>query len=948
MGGPFVGRNAELEAISRVAAITKAGRGPAAVLVIGEAGQGKTRLFAEAERRLSIDHRFRVDGFETERGVPLAAARALIADLARTGDPMLAEVLAAPAVAGNRSLEPIRVFEAAHRTLDRLSPAAIVVDDVQWVDELSLALCHYLVRSAGATRRPVLLLAAGRPSAATTALRSSLDRLLPVDRLLVVELGAIRLEDGIALARSLQPGLIAADASGLWAAAGGSPFWIQTLAAAGTDAADQGDLIARRAVGLGEDALDVLRLVAIAGRPVSPTELRQLTSLRAGTLAACVEQLTGRGLVQRSAGLVSFTHDLVREAIAGGIPLVTQRELHRRIAAHLEDQAGDDIQTLRSALEHRRDGGLPLDDLAGRIARSPRRRWLGVDGMRELSTIVDALPASDPGAATLQADVASLASELNEHEFAFERWAALASSAPEEGARADAALAAAKEAFTLARREDVRIWLARGRKASGSNTAMQIELDALEAWVITFIDRRPVEGWVRSGRALRRARAVAARVGGIDQLGAKDRRAHLEAIRAGWLAALQGDRVDRMRELSDELFAVSRGFDESAQIEALNLSGLSSRAEQRFREAEAAFRRGWTLARERVLPGIAIDAGHWLALTLHDLGELPEAASVAADVADLVSRVGDFSRIRSRSRTAAHVIAFTTGEWRRGVDGLRATASGEPDPHARLSIHQELAVLLARVGGDAHRDDVVAQIALARDCAVQAGCPRCRLELELMSAEALVRIVRIDDAIAALRRWEAERPEPNPSDAFNRRWVGALVASETDGRAAGVEALAKFVEHAEGVERVVDSLWARLDLAKAMARFDRGAASREFRIVALKADSIGARTHRLIAEQELRTLGVRTWRRGASAGSSGSLGPLTDREREIAHILATGSSNPEIAAALFLSRKTIERHVSNVLAKLGARNRTEVAALVQAGGHGHAGQEAANDEGPHR
>jgi len=88
------------------------------------------------------------------------------------------------------------------------------------------------------------------------------------------------------------------------------------------------------------------------------------------------------------------------------------------------------------------------------------------------------------------------------------------------------------------------------------------------------------------------------------------------------------------------------------------------------------------------------------------------------------------------------------------------------------------------------------------------------------------------------------------------------------------------------------------------------------------AERMGAGAAALVADKALRAAGKRTWRRGPATGT------LTDREREIARLIASGESNPEIARRLFLSRKTVERHVSNVLRKVGARNRAELAARV--------------------
>jgi DNA-binding NarL/FixJ family response regulator len=66
----------------------------------------------------------------------------------------------------------------------------------------------------------------------------------------------------------------------------------------------------------------------------------------------------------------------------------------------------------------------------------------------------------------------------------------------------------------------------------------------------------------------------------------------------------------------------------------------------------------------------------------------------------------------------------------------------------------------------------------------------------------------------------------------------------------------------------------------------------------------------------------------APSGSDG-VGALSTREREIAILVAQGGTNGEIADTLAISARTVERHLTNILAKLGARNRTELASIVR-------------------
>ena len=68
----------------------------------------------------------------------------------------------------------------------------------------------------------------------------------------------------------------------------------------------------------------------------------------------------------------------------------------------------------------------------------------------------------------------------------------------------------------------------------------------------------------------------------------------------------------------------------------------------------------------------------------------------------------------------------------------------------------------------------------------------------------------------------------------------------------------------------------------------------------------------------------------AGTGDGGPVTPLdvlSSREREVLRLVAAGQTNPQIAAVLYISRKTAEHHVSNILTKLGVATRTEAAAL---------------------
>lgn len=926
MPAPFVGRQGELRVLRALSDAARRERRPTAALVTGDPGSGKSRLLAELSSGSPMPVE-RVHGFEPTQAVPLAAARELLRRLARV--PGAGADLDRLVVAREQGpLDALRIFEAAHLALRRHGPLLVIVDDLQWVDEASRALLLFLVRAAGSTSGALTVLAAGRPSAEAASLRSALEAELPEARRAILALGPLSREEGSALARAIDPTLASDEGSALWQRAAGSPFWVEVLAR-GRSGDEPARLIDDRLVALGADAGMLLAALAVAARPFAVEQVAAVLDWPVERAAFAARELVGRGLVVSLAGTLRLAHDLIREAAVREVPADLRRRLHDRYAAAIETAAGDDLSQLCEALGHRQAAGLPSATLTLRVLTSPQRRLLSEANLGLLVSIADGVPPGIPQQVELDVALASVAALLGQPELARARWNRVAAGTADPRLRQEAAVESAHAAYALDRGHEVHADLDRALAIGEPPPELAIRIGALRAEVQLWLDHRTAAGAETAAATLAIAEQLAAAQGGPDRLDPPARTAYLRALEAAGDAALQEDRGADVLRVGEIAVEVARGLDDDAYLAALTRTAFALRPLGRMRESTERYQEAWDRARAAVLPTAMVEAGHGLARGLRDLGRLPEARAVALETVQLELRLQTAPRRWGTAPTILHQIELVMGE-PGALDRLEADVARERDPHFRIGVHQTVAMWRSRVAGIRETTRILASIEAAREAAEVSGCPRCGFERTLHAAETLARIGRVDAARAELDRLPATwTPGYLLRDVWQEAARGAI-AHAAGQRDEAIDRLRAAILMLDAAGLRTDLAWAWVDLADALGTEDRAGAVDALTRASELALSTGAGAVSRVAAQRLRTLGVRAWRRGRGTDGPG-VAALSDREREVAALVAAGRSNREIAEALLLSPKTVERHVTNLLAKLGLRNRVEVAATLAPG-----------------
>ena len=388
----------------------------------------------------------------------------------------------------------------------------------------------------------------------------------------------------------------------------------------------------------------------------------------------------------------------------------------------------------------------------------------------------------------------------------------------------------------------------------------------------------------------------------------------LEVVTLAYLGAslVHGDRTEEGMVLLDEALAAVLGseVDDFCVLEEI-FCQLFSACEhaQDVARAEQWIRVGEAIAQRRRLPAVSAFCRTHYGGVLTAAGRWPEADAALTEAVRLWG-LGERSRLRAGALVRLADLRVRQGRLEE-AEQLLAGVDVDADVEAARPL---AAILLAR-GQTALAGDVLERALDQVGSPSTAAAPLLALLVDVHLAAN-----RIDQAEAAAEQLAAcaDRHASHYLEAVAALARGrvCLAAGIGDPRACLREALAGFAR----AQLPMELARARLALADALVAERPEVAVAEARAALETFERLQAARDADAAV--LRSLGAPA----VVAKRDGGL--LTRREAEVLELLGHGLSNPEIAARLYISRKTVEHHVGNLLAKLGLRSRAEAAAYA--------------------
>ncbi|WP_219412812.1 helix-turn-helix transcriptional regulator [Pseudonocardia nigra] len=879
-----------------------------------------------------------------------------------------------------RDLGQLQVFDAVLSVLDDLTattPVLVVLEDLHWADRSSRDLLVFLLSRLTGQRLVVLATYRSDDLHRRHPLRPVLSELVRLPAAERVELAPLDPADALALVRLLADGSMPEPMlQGIARRSEGNAFFAEELVSAASHGLPHGlvEVLVARIEGLSPATQRLLRIASVAGRRVRHDRLAAVSGMDVDALEQALREAVAHhvlvGADSEPGGTDDayvFRHALLREAIYHELLPGERSRLHAAYAGLLAAEATAGTPGSAAELSHHAMAGhdLPLALSASvRAANEANDREAPAEMLLHAERAIELWPAVPDAEAVAGVPEATLT-----------RWAAWGASATGDP---DRGIALGRRALELAEeRGDPVLTSAIGRRyalrllelSDRDHEALAVARRALElidggapsadlAWAHSVLARTLVrldqftEAVAQAETALQVARALPpddmSAVGAtgdalVTLAVCEEYRGHPECARA---------RLDEAKPLA------RRSGNLGVELRAYYAVGISLLDEGRLADAAAEFAAGADRAVATGTTwsgyGLELRVAHAIALFLSGewqaAEEVTELAgeSVSATVATRLAAArllpavawGRFAAAERRltelreSRPVDDQVIMLLGEagaeaalWQgRPDEALRCAQEAltglNSGPYAGLAPHLG-GIMLAALGVGAHAD-LAATGRMPRDEATAAG-QELVAAAEYAAAHGLARAGSLGPegrAWLARARAELTRLTGPPAP---EAWTAVFEAFRYETAHLGGTTGPAGYRQAYGLLRRAE--------AHLAAGVPRAAVEPDLRAALDTAERLDARP---LADAVLglaERAGVRLRPEPAAPRPQPpTLDPLTPRERSVLALVASGRTNRQVGAELFISEKTVSVHLSRVMAKLGAGSRTEAVSVAYARG----------------